>query len=238
MKLYICFLISLFAALSACKFAPEPSSFSELKPTAADNAPYVIGVGDRLELKFFFVPEMNEIVQVRPDGKISVMFIHDVKAEGKTTEELRQILKKELVGHVRQPDLVVSVNSFGSQQVYIGGEVLKPGAVQLNGRTSLMRVLSQAGWVTPQGSTQKIVLLRRDKNNKEKVYHIDSDKIVSGEDTGQDIIVQAGDVIMVPPLSAVEVDRWVERNIRQALPFGMGATYSYTNYYNGAATSR
>jgi polysaccharide export outer membrane protein len=126
----------------------------------------------------------------------------------------------------------VSVSSFGSQRVYVGGEVIKPGPVQLQGQASLTQILGEAGWLTPLASNQEIVILRHGKNNKESVYHINSGKIISGEDTGQDVAVLAGDVILVPPSGVVDFDRWMDQNVRLAMPFNMNAGYIYSNTSN------
>lgn len=238
MRMLFLILCPLLIMLSSCSHehdvVTKPAPFEELNPGPVDPvaAPYRIGVGDELELKFFFVPDMNDVVQVRPDGKISVMFVEDIRAAGRTPEELARILKKKLAKHVKQSDLVVSVNNFGSQRVYVGGEVLKPGPIQLQGRSTLTQVLGEASWLTPLASKQEIVIIRRGKDNRESVYHVNSGKIISGEDTGQDILVQAGDVILVPPSGVVDFDRWMDQNVRLALPFNMGASYIYSNTSN------
>lgn len=228
-------MVSILSILSACTtVVKKPAPFSQLEPVTSDTieAPYLIGAGDEIELKFFFVPELNNVVRVRPDGNISVMFIQDVKAAGKTPVELANTIRKKLAGHVTQPDMVVSINSFGSQRVYVGGEVTKPGPVQLSRRASLTQVLGEAGWLTPLASNDEVIIIRRGNGGRESVYHVDSGKIISGEDTGQDVMVLAGDVVLVPPSGSVDFDRWMDHNVRQALPFGTSASYVYTNTYS------
>lgn len=237
-------IFSVLVLLSSCSHehdvVKKPAPFTELNPVPMDitATPYHIGAGDKLELKFFFMPDLNETVQVRPDGRISVMFIGDVRAAGRTPEQLEKIIRKRLQHHVKQTDMIVSVSSFGSQRVYVGGEVIHPGPVQLQGRSDLTQVLGEAGWLTPLASQQEIVILRRGKDNKESVYHVSSGKIISGEDTGQDVLVQAGDVILVPPSGSVDFDRWMDQNVRLALPFNMGASYIYSNTSNSAELLR
>ena len=224
-------LLLLLVTLGACSPAvTKPSAFAELKPGNYNNfaEEYRIGAGDELEIQFFFVPDLDDVVQVRPDGRISLMFVRDVMAAGKTPQELTEFLQHKLKRHVKQPDLVVTVKSFASQKVYVGGEVNKPGAVMLTAKASILQVLGEAGWVTPAANSEEIIIIRRD-SAKEAVYHINMAQIISGEDVIQDISVQAGDVILVPPSGAIAVDRWVDRNIKNALPFNLGASYIYTN---------
>lgn len=218
--------------LSAC--APgelhNPAPLDEIKPRAdAKPMPYKIGVGDEVEVKFFFAPELNDKMQVRPDGKISIMFAQDIQAAGQSPEELSQTIKKALKKNVKQLDLVVVVRDFRSQRVFVGGEVFKPGPVQIPAPESMLQVLTEAGWATPHAGLERIILVRRGKNGKEKLYPVDVDKLLTGEDMSQNVTVMPGDFILVPPSDSVAAGRWVDRNIRQILPFNTqaGAYYNF-----------
>lgn len=184
---------------------------------------YKIGAGDEIELKFYFTPEMNDKFTVRPDGYITVMFAGDIKAAGRTTRQLSKQLRKKLTKHIKQLEFAINVRSFNSQRAYVGGEVAKPGAIALAGHPTLLQVLDEAGWVTPAGRMNEIVLIRRNPNGDEEVYPLNISKIMSGEDVSQNVVVKAGDTILVPPLEAVDVDRWVDRNIRLVTPLPVGA---------------
>jgi polysaccharide export outer membrane protein len=216
----------------------HPSPFKKLESDTPDAAaaPYYIGAGDEMEIKFFSTPELNEKVQVRPDGKISIMFAQDIKAAGKTPEALAALIRKKVSAHVRHPDLVVIMRSFASQKIYIGGEVTKPGPVQLTGRETLMQALNDAGWITPAARRDEVVLVRRGGDGKEAMYSLNISKMISGEDMSQNIIIQAGDLILVPPSDPVAFDRWIDRNIRQALPFSTSASAVYTNQYQSGSS--
>src|SRR5262249_34749228 len=153
---------------------------------------YKIGVGDELEVKFFYAPELNDRMQVAPDGTISVMFAPHTRAAGLTSDELTEKLKRKLKGHVKQPDMMVVVRTYGSQRFFVGGEVTKPGPFQLNGSETVLQALNEAGWITPLAGLDKTVLVRRDESGNEKIYPVNVDKLTSGEDMSQNVIVQAG----------------------------------------------
>lgn len=194
------------------------------RPAATAVQPYAyrIGTGDEIEVKFFFTPELNDRLTVRPDGKISVMFAQDVQAAGLTTEELAISLKEKLAPHVKQLDLVVIVRNFASQKAYVGGEVAKPGPVQLSAHENLLQVINNAGWVTPLASRDKVLLIRRGPDGRDAIYPLNFRKILSGEDTSHNITLIAGDMVLVPPSGIVEMDRWVDQNIRQMIPINAG----------------
>ncbi|MDE1900762.1 MAG: polysaccharide biosynthesis/export family protein [Alphaproteobacteria bacterium] len=224
--------LALLLSLAACATQPAdyaPLSTLKAEPALPPAAPavYRIGPGDVLDIKFFFAPEMNESVTVRPDGKISIMFAQDIQAAGLTADELAANIRAVLAPHLKQLDLVVIVRSFASQRAYVGGEVTKPGPVILTGGETLMQILADAGWMTPAAGADNVVLVRRDDTGHEKTYRIDVAQMERGFDMAQNVPVESGDLILVPPSGIVESDRWVDQNIRQLLPFSPSAGVAY-----------
>ena len=82
--------------LSGCVSAVKNESYAS-PPASSLPSPqmseYRIQPGDQLDIKFYYHPELNESLTVRPDGKISLQLIHEVPASGLTPEELRGLLK-------------------------------------------------------------------------------------------------------------------------------------------------
>jgi polysaccharide export outer membrane protein len=223
--------LCLVSTLDGCaqtprNYAPLATIKSDPPPPQAPKIAYRIGSGDELEVKFFFAPELNDRMIVRPDGKISIMFAQDIQAAGLTADELAGDIRAVLAPHVKQLDLVVIVRGFASQRAFVGGEVTKPGPVPLTGNETLLQVLSAAGWVTPY-SDKKIVLVRRDASGAEKIYPVNVAELENGLNMSQNVIVQSGDMILAPPADIVSADRWIDQNIRQLLPFTMGVGASY-----------
>ena len=212
--------------LSSDQLSSLDDLLSEQNPDEKDES-YIIGAGDELSIKFFFAPDLNDHMQVAPDGTISIMFAPHVRAAGLTVEQLTARLKKKLAGRVKQPDMVVSISRYGSQKAFVGGEVFRPGSIPLTGPATVLQIITEAGWVTPTADTEDVRLLRRDPETQETaIYPIDVAAIMDG-DVEQNVFVRSGDVILVPPSGAASLDRWVDQNIRQVLPFSTsaGATY-------------
>jgi protein involved in polysaccharide export with SLBB domain len=221
-------------ALSLVGCAQKPANYAPIASIKAQapmplppKGPYRLGAGDEVEVKFFFAPELNDRMLVRPDGKVSIMFAQDIQAAGLTAEELAADIRAVLAPHVKQLDLVVIVRNFASQKAYVGGEVGKPGPVTLSGSETLLHVLADAGWMTPAAGAEKVVLVRRDGSGEEKIYPVNVADLQTGHNMAQNVMVQPGDLILVPPSDAVSADRWVDQNIRQLLPFSTGFGLSY-----------
>lgn len=222
-------------ALSACAspVVHNPAPHALLTAENAVPANYEIGAGDEIELKFYYNPELNDRLLVRPDGKISVGFLQDVQAAGRTPTGLAQDIRAQLAPHLRQPDVVVSVRGFGSQRVFVGGEVARPGPVPLTSRASLLQVLTEAGWVRDTARKEELVLVRRDPAGGRKIFAIDMEKALSGEDMSQDVALRADDMLFVPPSAVANFDRWVDQHIRQALFFSTNVGASFNRNWGG-----
>lgn len=75
---------------------------------------YRIQVGDQIDIKFFFNPELNEQVKVRPDGRIALQLVGEIMTAGLTAEELKAVLIKEYERELKNPEVAVLVRSFSA----------------------------------------------------------------------------------------------------------------------------
>jgi uncharacterized protein (UPF0216 family) len=88
---------------------------------------YQIQVGDQLDIKFFFNPELNEKVLVRPDGRIALQLIGELPVVGKTVEQIRTILIKNYSGQLKNPEVAVLLRSSN-----VPGEVISATGAEGN----------------------------------------------------------------------------------------------------------
>ncbi len=76
---------------------------------------YRIQVGDLLDVKFFFNPDLNQEASVRPDGRISLQLIGEVMASGLTVDELKTLLKQRYDTELKNPSITVILRSFNTK---------------------------------------------------------------------------------------------------------------------------
>ena len=88
---------------------------------------YQIQVGDQLDIKFFFNPELNETVLVRPDGRIALQLIGELPVVGLTVEQIRTILIKNYSGQLKNPEVAVLLRSTN-----VPGEVISATGAEGN----------------------------------------------------------------------------------------------------------
>ena len=83
------------------------------------------------------IEELGEKVLVRPDGKVSVPLLDDVRAAGQTTDELSETIARGLSTQYASPTVTVVIRNFANLNVYVGGEVDRPGIVPLEHRMTV-----------------------------------------------------------------------------------------------------
>src|SRR5919108_3570402 len=121
---------------------------------------YVVGESDILRVNVWREPELSGEMAVRPDGNISLPLIHEVKVSGMTTRQIEDELQSLLRTFIRDPQIAVTVVEIRSKNVYITGEVLRPGSYPLLSPMNVLQVIAKAGGFTPFAHRSGIYVLR------------------------------------------------------------------------------
>jgi polysaccharide export outer membrane protein len=167
------------------------------KKPATDDPNYVIGPQDVLDISVWKEPELTRPVPVRPDGRISMPLLNDVQAAGKTPLQLAADITAGLKKFVTDPQVTVIVTTINSQRVFILGEVNRAGAYPLLPNMTVLQALSSAGGFTIYANLKKIYLLRVE-DGKQVKHPFNYKDVLAGKAADQNIIVKAGDTIVVP----------------------------------------
>lgn len=151
---------------------------------------YRIQINDQLEIKFPYHPNFDELVIVRPDGKISLPLVGTIFAEDKTPEQLNEELIEAYQEHIRQPNLVVMIREFSENnfyingvktrpkikgleetvvvvrnetpmQVFVGGEVQMPGFFPYTGPVTALQAIIMAGGNRDTGEMRQVAIIRK-----------------------------------------------------------------------------
>ena len=100
-------------------------------PARAADENYVIGAADVLEIQVWDNKDLNQVVFVRPDGKISLPLVGEIQAGGKTVQQLQDALAEAYTKSVKGANVTVIVKEIKSRPVYFIGGFAKPGVEQL-----------------------------------------------------------------------------------------------------------
>jgi protein involved in polysaccharide export with SLBB domain len=219
-KKKIFFLIVAVSFLISC--ASQSSGIKEVVPLAPDQPQkpvvYIIQPGDELDIKFFYNPELNETIVVRPDGMISLQLIDEIRAAGLKPAELDDQLTQLYSSELRKPVLTVIVRSFTRQRVYVGGEVDSPGLIVLpSGMTALQAVFQSGGFVETAEPSETLII-RKGENDQPIPLRIDLAKVMAAEGMS-DVQLQPDDIVYVPKSGIANVNKFVEQYITGLLMF-------------------
>jgi polysaccharide export outer membrane protein len=179
----------------AVKAASAPD---ESKAVAATTDPaYVIGEEDVLSINVWKDPEVSRTVPVRPDGKISLPLINDVQAAGLSPTQLGMAITEKLRKFMADPQVTVIVTQINSRRVYIVGEVNRAGAFPMLPNMTVLQALSSAGGFTQFANLKGIYVLRSESGKQTK-FPFNYKDVIKGQRTEQNIVLKAGDTIVVP----------------------------------------
>ena len=168
-----------------------------LAEVPADSDRYVIGAEDVLYIHVWREESVTKTVSVRMDGMISIPLVDEIQAAGFTPLQLKEKLAEKLKQYIESPNVTVVVMEANSFKVYLSGQVNKPGVYRLRSETTLAQIISMAGGLTEWANQKKIIVIRKE-DGKEKRFTINYKKIVKGDDLSSNILLKAGDTIIVP----------------------------------------
>jgi polysaccharide export outer membrane protein len=184
---------------------------------------YRIQPGDQLDIKFFYNPEFNELlIPVRPDGRISLQLVGEVTAAGQTPLELTKTLEEKYSVELKKPQVAVIVRSFGTQAIFVDGEVNGPKLVNLIASMTTLQAVSQAGGFKDTARPWEVVVIRRGPDHKPIIQTVDLKKAIDGTDMAQDIFLRPFDIVYIPKSPIANANLWVRQYIRGMIPISFG----------------
>ncbi len=157
-------IISLAMTLSILPGCTQSGLVGSALESKSSNAEFVLGPEDVLEVVVWRNQDLSRVVIVRPDGMISMPVIGDVQAAGLTADRLAERIATRLKEYKENPTVSVSVKEINSYNVFVLGEVIKPGKYQLKSYTTILQAISIAGGFTPYASRNKLQIVRHFTN--------------------------------------------------------------------------
>jgi polysaccharide biosynthesis/export protein len=189
-------------------FLSTPGCASQLSSTAeAQSAPgevasvdqdkYLLGPEDIVEVSVWKEPDMTRQLVVQPDGKIFYPLVGEIRAAGKTVKQLQEEISKKLEKFVTDASVTVILLRTQHYKVYVTGKVNKPGEYPVGKPTSVLQAIAMAGGLTPFASPKNIKVVRK-SSGQDEIFNFDYKDVSRGMMLYQNIILQPGDVVVVP----------------------------------------
>ena len=203
----------------------EPTGVKALSQKPPD---YIIQSGDQLDIKFFYNPELNETLTVRPDGKISLQLVDEVQAAGLTPSKLDDMLTQKYSSELKKPMITVIVKSFEGQRIYVGGEVNRQGLITIAGNMTPLQAVLNAGGFKETASPESAIIIRKGPENKPVPIAMNLDEAMHGKSGSADFLLQPDDVVYVPKSAIAKANKFVNQYIENLLLFrGVSLGFSY-----------
>ena len=168
---------------------------------------YRLHQSDVLEVKFRYTPEFDQVVTVRPDGRVSLNATGTFIAADLTIDEFKAKVSKLSEGHLVDAEVSIVLKEFEKPFVLVEGEVTTPGRVELRSHLSALDAIALAGGFKPSSKQSRVLLLRRDANMTGGTRVVDLKALVSKNKLEEAPQLNPGDVIYVTQNSLSKVER-------------------------------
>ena len=169
---------------------------------------YLIGPGDQLSVQLFGSQNRNLRLVVGRDGRVNFPELGPIEVIGKTFDVVSSEIEARVARQIIGTQASVSMGNVRSIQVFIMGEVKKPGSYTVSGLSTVTSALYASGGIQPTGSMRDIQLKRQGAT----VRRLDLYDLLLRGDTSSDATLLPGDVIFIPPVGATAtVDGEVKR---------------------------
>jgi protein involved in polysaccharide export with SLBB domain len=210
-------LLMFLTSLTGC-FSSNPNDIKafvrpdRINVTAAN---YILQPPDEIEIHCSRIPEIDkQSQQIRPDGKVVFEGLGEIDAAGKTPKQLADLLYEKaltLYALTGENPIEVRVTKYKSCVYYVLGQVYFPGPKECTGRETILTALARArptvlAWI------DRIQVIRpsADKKIKPKIFELNYDRMTAHGDTSQNVLLQEGDIVYVPPTVLAAIAMKVE----------------------------
>lgn len=207
--------------------AAQPGGRGSSAVLVSPEEDYRIGPNDVIDIQIENAPELSRVFRVTAAGTFLMPYVGRIAAARKTTEEVAQLITDSLKGdYLKDPKVTVSVREYNSRSFFIQGAVRSPGVFQIEGKPSLLELITLAGGLAENhGSTAFIIHKLKQpampggeqKNDGAATVTQVADNGAEGEETpryelrnvningllkgrfDQDTFIEPGDIVNIPP---------------------------------------
>lgn len=176
-------------------FAGEPMSFMPSENAAIPDS-YIVGPGDSFQINFYGKESDSFEIEVDREGRLAIPNLSPVNVAGLRFSEVKDLVKAKVEQEVIGVQAFVSMGHLRSMRILVLGEAYKPGAYSVTSLASVTHALFVSGGITEIGSLRNIQVKRSGK----AVASLDLYDLLTKGDSSNDIVLQSGDVVFVPPV--------------------------------------
>lgn len=163
-------------------------------PTPSD---YVLGPGDDVVVRLYGSTNTTWDLNVSKAGDVFLPGIGPVMVAGEVFQDFQETIKDIVTKQMVGTSVVVTMGKLRSIDIFVLGETIQPGMFTISSLTTLTNALFDTGGINVTGSLRNVQLKRKGK----VIATLDFYDLLLKGDTSQDLAMNQGDVIFIPPIA-------------------------------------
>lgn len=167
-------------------------------PSVPVDANYVIGADDVLAVDVWHEKELSRVLSVRPDGKISLPLLGEMKVAGQTPLQLQDNITDRLKAYLAHPQVTVMVQETKSQKINVVGEVQRPGEFVFGHPITVLDAIALAGGLRDFAKAKKMYVIRTAADGSQQRLLVNYKDVVKGKRPQENLTLQSHDTVVVP----------------------------------------
>lgn len=160
---------------------------------------YKIQPGDLLEITVYKEADMARTARISGNGTITFPLAGVVKMSELSVPEAESLLAEKLSEFLVKPQVTVLIKEYGNKQIYVLGEVKKPGSITIPAerRLTVLEAITLAGGFTDLAAQDRTKILRGAGAGSQSIP-VEITRITKQGDKTADIYLEPNDTVYVP----------------------------------------
>lgn len=177
------------------------------QPHLVTRARYTIQVGDKIDVVFRYIPELDQSITVQPDGYITLATIGDLRVIGLTVSGATDLITQKSSAHLKNPQVTLTLKDFHRPYFIVAGEIVHPGRFEMDQPTTALQAVLEAGGITASGRSSQVIVFRRINEQDDEVHVLDLHNVKTTQSLEHDMMLEPNDMILVPRDRIAKIDR-------------------------------
>jgi protein involved in polysaccharide export with SLBB domain len=191
---------------------------AEPPPEPVWTGEYRLGYGDVISVKFFYDPEFDQTVTIRPDGRITLPRLGDILVVGMTPGQLNEMVTVKYAEIIRDPEVTVIVEQIGEDVVYVLGEVNQPGGYPLNPYgTTVLGAIALAEGFKNTAKLSSVILITKDAAGTPRPERLNLTRAVGGS-REDDPYLRGSEIVYVPSTFIAQLNLFMDQFFTKLAP--------------------
>ena len=195
-----------------------PANLRPGMESAGPVGPYRLQRGDEIQVRFLFHDDLNATTKIRDDGQVTLAGLGDFHAHELTSSELEADIYRRASLTYRNPEVSVVVAAPAQRLAYIGGEVRRPGYVQVREGLTSLRAIFERGGFRDSAKVDHVLHVRWADDGAYDARVLDLREVLETGDGRFDYVIGVNDVVYVPKTAIANADLWVKQYLTDLIP--------------------